>query len=235
MRRLAWIGLLAIACEEPQWGLLVSTSEDLAAGELESTDDCVLTYETAEVVVDSYGLIDGSLELVEAQAPWTIPLLLELAVASPLHEAPVDRFAGLWINEASGDSSTVRVAGRIACPTGEVSFDWTLPGPPQWRCLRDGLDLGTSSITRIPVDAELLRLFEDDGGGGGDVRLESFISADTNLDGLITLEELSEYELWRGGYTLGPLSTVRDLAAFIRERAEVVLVPTFSSCRRSQE
>lgn len=233
MRRLLCCALMG--CQSGAWSLVVEADPTITPPREPA---CVLSVDRLFVVVQERALLDEAGEPTsQSLVSWGVDVLdggpsPSLQVDRPRHAAlrvgvgpPGTRVQGL-LDDAMIDvfrerEAGMRVTGRLDCGR-IVRWSWDLPGPMMQRCTSTTLDVPRGPVTDIGWSVSPRALFADDLDAPLDAPpvLTAFSTADVDLDGDLTLEELAQVDVAPLGYRGGGASPPRDLAAWVAARSE---------------
>lgn len=189
-------------------------------------DGCSATFDSFTVQLQDVALLDGAGEvagaldggfLVELTEPGP-QTLGRVPAPATLYDAARARIAPL------DGAPSVTAAGAITCGAREVSFVWSFSTDTTYVCAPEGLSLprGGEDTTELTLHGD--HLFYD-GLESPDalVRAEAIVSADADLDGVVTQAELDAVPLAPLGYTVGQYSEVTTLGQHVEHLTRSLL------------
>lgn len=234
MKRGLIIACLA-GCQSGSWALVVEADSTVTPPREPA---CALAVDRLFVVVRERALLDEAGDATsESRVGWAVDVLE--ATPSPSLSVDRPRHAALRVAVGPPDARTqgtvdetmlnvlrdrgvgMRVAGRLDCGR-IIRWTWDLPGPMTQRCTSTTLDVPRGPVTDIGWSVAPRALFADDLDAPLDAPpvLTAFNTADVDLDGDLTLEELAQVDLVPLGYRGGGESPPRDLAEWLAVRSE---------------
>lgn len=192
-------------------------------------DDCAAVFDRLELGFQSAELFDAD---GESGGGIEVPSPLDLTGDGPHTVGIIEVLEGEYDTMAlqlgTGASPAIRISGVLTCSSGTADFDWSFEGPLRLSCDTDvvGIDNKGEDETLLVVTPDAV-FAGSSPAEGAERRGLHLRASDSNLDGVITLQELAALT----GPDVGLDTVPGDLRTYVTGLAEnMVAVEGGSPC-----
>jgi len=251
-----FLPLCLAACSPTSWVLKVEPVDDsLITLTTNDSSSCATVFDRVVVHYRKRGLwkVEDGMQAA-TYVPWAHDLVQDDQLISPELNLSLGRYGGMQLETGPplpGDEGTegfigdvllgemadhlagLYVEGTITCDTESVQFEWFLRGPLPQLCYREDLVAGPGRRLVVPMNFDASNLFTNQlGTPNASTLMIEWLRADTDGDGLVTMDELDAQRLVDLPLAINRFGNVRTLLDYTHTASQHLTSMDEASCTR---